>query len=88
MLSTIGVAAIKHMYFYLRHRNEMDLNLEDYSIIGASSGAFFSQVALGGMNYLLIGASIGVCYGLFYCAVERFFVYRKKKLAEKIGITL
>lgn len=88
MLSTIGVAAIKYMYFYFSRRSEMDLKFEDYSIIGASCGALIFQVGIGGVNYLLLSALMGLCYGVFYCSVLRFFVNRKKKLAEKIGITL
>jgi hypothetical protein len=88
LLSTIGISAIKYAYFYSKGRSEMDLKFEDYSIIGASSGAFISQVAIGGLNYLLLFASMGLFYGLFYCSLQRYFVKRKTKLAEKIGITL
>jgi hypothetical protein len=88
MICTLGVATIKQLYFYSRNKNELDMRIEDYMAIGATSGVFVSQVVLGGPKFLFIGGALGTFYGLFYSAAGVFLINRRNKLAEKIGISL
>jgi len=84
----MGVAAIKQIYFYYTQRNELDMNYEDYSIIGATSGLFASQIALGGLKCVLSGCGCGLFYGFFYSAAGKYSIYKRKKKADNLEIIL
>jgi hypothetical protein len=85
--STVAVAAIKQLYFYITKHKELDMYWRDYLIIGGSSGLLISQITFGGI-FIIYGGVIGMFYGYFYSKMARFFINRRIKNAEKIGLSL
>ena len=85
--STVAVAAIKQLYFYITKHKELDMYWKDYVIIGGSSGLVVSQIALGGV-FTIYGGVIGMFYGYFYSRMAKSFINRRIKNAEKIGLSL
>ena len=86
-LGTFGLAVIKNLYFYLRNKNEMEINKLDFMTVGALGGVYLGQISLGGVYVLFLG-SIGIFYGYIYASLINFFVNRRRRRAEKIGIDL
>jgi hypothetical protein len=87
MLSVLGLAAIKNLYIYFRNVNELALKAQDYFLIGFFSGIFLTQIILGS-NFLLYGSVIGGVYGYFYSLMINYFIKKRRKRAEKLGIIL
>lgn len=85
--STIAVAAIKQLYFYVTKNKELDMFWKDYILIGGTSGLVVSQISLGGI-FTLYGGAIGMFYGYFYSKMAKLFINRRIRNAEKIGLSL
>jgi hypothetical protein len=85
--SVIGVWSLKYFYFYLQGKNELDFKYPDYAQIGALCGVYLANffVSLNIRN-IIISASVGATYGLFYKILMTYIVYKNKRNAEKIGI--
>jgi hypothetical protein len=87
IIPVVGLAAIKNIYTYYRNINDLELRQDDYFFIGIFSGILFSQTILG-TNFLLYGLVIGGMYGHFYYVMLNYFINKRRKKAEKIGILL
>lgn len=87
MIGVLGISAIKFMYFYLTHKNELEMQSKDFLIIGSISGVFLANLSLG-LNYIPYGLGLGLFYGLFYNLITNHFVVKRKRRAEQIGIKL
>lgn len=85
MSSVIGVCLIKNFYFHQRGAKELDANIKDLAFIGTASGLYVTSLSFG-LNYTLYGGILGMIYGVLYQILLRYFVNRRKKKAENIGI--
>jgi hypothetical protein len=87
ILSVVGICAIKQIYYYMQKGTDLDMNLKDYVLIGGLSGIFVTNLSLG-LSYISNGAFYGMFYGMFYNLLLKYFVNRRVRKAEKIGIIL
>jgi hypothetical protein len=85
MSSVIGICLIKNFYFHQRGAKELDANINDFAFIGTASGFYVTSLSFG-LNYILYGGILGMIYGVIYQMLLRFFVNRRKRKAESIGI--
>lgn len=84
---TVGFVAIKHFYFYMTNKNELDFNLVDNIAIGGASGIILTQILLThNIRNTIYGGVFGIFYGIFFNQCVNLFVNRRKHKAEKMGI--
>jgi hypothetical protein len=90
-MGVLGVSTIKFLYFYMKNKNELEMNSNDYSIIGGISAVYLSYIALGsviGFKYIFFLSGFGIFYGLFYNWFTKYLIFKRKRKAEQIGIIL
>jgi hypothetical protein len=84
----IGIWTIKHFYFYLVNRKELDLVLLDYIKVGIVSSVFLNYLIFGKTQYLGRLLALGIGYSIFYNRLISYYKNRKVYRAEKLGIKL
>src|SRR4051812_25196911 len=85
----IGIWSVKHMYYFFTQRKELDMLFKDFAVVGGLCGIFITMLVFRiDFKMLFLGGACGFFYGAFYGTMMRFFVNKRKKKAEKIGIYL
>ena len=85
----IGIWAIKHLFFVINNKKELDLSLNDFALVGSISGFYLSNLIFSNsFKYSLVGTFIGLFYGILYVKCIKYFVNKKIKKAKKLGISL
>lgn len=88
-MGVIGALVIKEGYYYIVKRNELDLCMMDYFVVGSLSGFYLVSLILGlKMKYLVKGVVVGASTGFLYNALIRYFVKKRRMNAKRIGIDL